>query len=96
MKKMEKWKMKKSFMFVIQKWILAQKNSTLTPYSKLWGQSTVDTESPIKGMKKNGKMEIEKFIYVCNLKINITPKYFRSNPIFQALRSKYIRNIKSY
>ena len=25
-------------------------------------------------MKKNGKMENEKIIYVCNLKINITPK----------------------
>ena len=30
-------------MFVIQKWILPQKVSTLTPYSKLWGQSTVET-----------------------------------------------------
>ena len=37
-------------------------------------------------MKKNGKMEIEKIIYVCNLKIIITPKNFHSNPIFQALR----------
>ena len=93
---MEKWKMKKSFLFVIQKWILPRKISTLTPYSKLWGQSTVETQSPIKGMKKNGKMEIEKIIYVCNLKINITPKNFHSNPIFQALRSKYNGNIKSY
>ena len=25
-------------------------------------------------MKKNGKMEIEKIIYVCNLKMNIYPK----------------------
>ena len=25
-------------------------------------------------MKKNGKMEIEKIIYVSNLKMNITPK----------------------
>ena len=95
MKKMEKWKMKKSFLFVIQKWILARKYSTLTPYSKLWGQSTVETESPIKGMKKNGKMEIEKFIYVCNLKINITPKNIHSNLIFHALRSKYSGNLKS-
>ena len=30
-------------MFVIEKWILAQIISTLTPYSKLWGQSTVET-----------------------------------------------------
>ena len=27
-------------------------------------------------MKKNGKMEIEKIIYVSNLKMNITPKKF--------------------
>ena len=27
-------------------------------------------------MKKNGKMEIEKIIYVCNLKMNIYPKKF--------------------
>ena len=47
-------------------------------------------------MKKNGKMENEKIIYVCNLKINITPRNFHSNPIFQALRSKYIGNLKSY
>ena len=47
-------------------------------------------------MKKNGKMEIEKIIYVCNLKMNITPKNFDSNPIFQALRSKYSGNLKSY
>ena len=47
-------------------------------------------------MKKNRKMEIEKIIYVSNLKLNITPKYFHSNPIFQALRSKYIGNLKSY
>ena len=47
-------------------------------------------------MKKNGKMEIEKIIYVCNIKIIITPKYFHSNPIFQALRSKYSGNLKSY
>ena len=93
---MEKWKMKKSFLFVIQKWILAQNISTLTPYSKLWGQSTVETQIPIKGMKKKGKMENEKIIYVCNLKINITPKNFHSNPIFQALRTKYIGNLKSY
>ena len=39
------WKMEneKIFLFVIQKWILPQKKSTLTPYSKLWGQSTVET-----------------------------------------------------
>ena len=49
-----------------------------------------------KGMKKNGKMEIEKIIYVCNLKMNIIPKNFDSNPIFQALRSKYSGNLKSY
>ena len=72
------------------------KFSTLTPYSKLWGQSTVETWSPIKGMKKNGKREIEKIIYVSNLKMNITPKNFHSNPIFQALRSKYSGNLKSY
>ena len=47
-------------------------------------------------MKKNGKMEIEKIIYVSYLKMNITPKNFHSNPIFQALRSKYSRNLKSY
>ena len=47
-------------------------------------------------MKKNGKMEIEKIIYVCNLKIIITPKNFHSYPIFQALRSKYSGNLKSY
>ena len=47
-------------------------------------------------MKKNGKMEIEKIIYVCNSKMNIIPKYFDSNPIFQALRSKYSGNLKSY
>ena len=47
-------------------------------------------------MKKNGKMEIEKIIYVCNSKMNIIPKNFHSNPIFQALRSKYSGNIKSY
>ena len=47
-------------------------------------------------MKKNGKMENEKIIYVCNLKMNITPKNFHSNPIFQALRSKYSGNLKSY
>ena len=47
-------------------------------------------------MKKNGKMEIEKIIYVSNLKMNINPKNFHSNPIFQALRSKYSGNIKSY
>ena len=93
---MEKWKMKKSFLFVIQKWILPQKISTLTPYSKLWGQSTVETQSPIKGMKKNWKIEIGKIIFVCNLKMNITPKNFHSNPIFQALRSKYSGNLKSY
>ena len=93
---MKNGKWKKSFLFVIQKWILAQNISTLTPYSKLWGQSTVETQSPNKGMKKNGKMENEKIIYVCNLKINNTPKYFHSNPIFQALRSKYSGNLKSY
>ena len=27
-------------------------------------------------MKKNGKMEIEKIIYVSNLKMNITPEKF--------------------
>ena len=47
-------------------------------------------------MKKNGKMEIEKIIYVSNLKMNITPKNFHSNPIFQALRSKYSGNPMSY
>ena len=47
-------------------------------------------------MKKNGKMEILKIIYVCNLTMNITPKNFYSNPIFQALRSKYSGNLKSY
>ena len=47
-------------------------------------------------MKKNGKMEIEKIIYVSNLKMNITSKNFNSNPIFQALRSKYSGNLKSY
>ena len=47
-------------------------------------------------MKKNGIMEIEKIIYVCNLKIIFTPKNFHSNPIFQALRSKYSGNLKSY
>ena len=47
-------------------------------------------------MKKNGKMEIEKNIYVCNLKMNIYPKNFHSNPIFKALRSKYSGNLKSY
>ena len=44
-------------------------------------------------MKKNGKMEIEKIIYVSNLKMNITPKNFHSNPIFHALRSKYSGNL---
>ena len=34
--------------------------------NQLWGQSTVETWSPIKGMKKNGKMENEKIIFVCN------------------------------
>ena len=52
--------------------------------------------SPIKGMKKNGKMENEKIIFVYNSKMNITPKDFHSNPIFQALRSKYSGNLKSY
>ena len=47
-------------------------------------------------MKKNGKMEIEKIIFVSNLKMNITLKNFHSNPIFQALRSKYSGNIMSY
>ena len=47
-------------------------------------------------MKKNGKMEIEKIIYVFNLKMNITLKNFHSNPIFQALSSKYSGNLKSY
>ena len=47
-------------------------------------------------MKKNGKMEIEKIIYVCNLKIYIYPKYIHSNPIFKALRSQYSGNLKSY
>ena len=47
-------------------------------------------------MKKNGKMENEKIIFVCNSKMNITPKNFQSNPIFQALRSKYSGNLKSY
>ena len=31
-------------------------------------------------MKKNGKMEIEKNIYVCNLKMNIYPKDFTLTP----------------
>ena len=93
---MEKWKMKKSFLFVIQKWIVAQNISTLTPYSKLWGQSTVETWSPIKGMKKNGKMENEKNNFVYNSKMNITLENIHSNPIFQALRSKYSGNLKSY
>ena len=47
-------------------------------------------------MKKNGKMENEKNIFVCNSKMNIIPKNFQSNPIFQALRSKYSGNLKSY
>ena len=47
-------------------------------------------------MKKNGKMEIEKIIYVCNLEMNIYPKCFHFNPIFKALRSKYSGNLKSY
>ena len=47
-------------------------------------------------MRKNGKMENEKIIFVCNSKMNISPKYFHSNPIFQALRSKYSGNLKSY
>ena len=47
-------------------------------------------------MEKNGKMEIRKIIYVSNSKMNITPKNFHSNPIFQALRSKYSGNLKSY
>ena len=51
---------------------------------------------PIKGMKKNGKMENEKIIYVCNSKMNITLKNFHSNLIFQALRSKYSGNLKSH
>ena len=56
----------------------------------------METYIPIKGMKKNGKMEIEKIIYVSYLKMNMTLKNFHSNPIFQALRSKYSRNLKSY
>ena len=83
-------------MFVIQKWILAQNISTLTPYSKLWGQSTVETQSPIKGMKKKWKMENEKIIFVYNSKMNITLKNIHSNPIFQPLRSKYSGKLKSY
>ena len=47
-------------------------------------------------MKKNGKMEIEKIIYVFNLKMNIISKNFHSNPVFKALRSKYSGNLKSY
>ena len=47
-------------------------------------------------MTKNGKMEIEKIIYVSNLKMNNTPKNIHSNPIFQALSSKYSGNLKSY
>ena len=47
-------------------------------------------------MKKNGKMENEKIIFVYNSKMNITPKNFHSNPIFQALRSKYSGKLKSY
>ena len=47
-------------------------------------------------MKKNGKMEIGEITYVSSLKMNITPKNFHSNPIFQALRSKYSGNLKSY
>ena len=56
----------------------------------------METLSPIKGMKKNGKMEIEKIIYVSISKMNITPENFHSNPIFQALRPKYSGNLKSY
>ena len=39
------WKMEnEKIIFVWNlKWILPQKVSTLTPYSKLWGQSTVET-----------------------------------------------------
>ena len=47
-------------------------------------------------MKKNGKMEIEKIIFVSNLKMNIPLKNFHSNFIFQALRSKYSGYLKSY
>ena len=47
-------------------------------------------------MKKKGKMEIEKIIYVSNLQMNIIPKNFHSNPVFKALRSKYSGNLKSY
>ena len=47
-------------------------------------------------MKKNGKMEIEKIIYVSNLKMNIIPKNIHSNNVFKALRSKYSGNLKSY
>ena len=31
-------------------------------------------------MKKNGKMENKKIIFVCNSKMNITPKNFHSKP----------------
>ena len=43
MKKNGKMENEKIIFFVIQKWILAQNISTLTPYSKPWGQSTVET-----------------------------------------------------
>ena len=62
---MEKWKLKKLFMFIIWKWILPQKMSTLTPFSMPWDQSTVDTLSPIKGMKKMEKWKLKKsFMFV--------------------------------
>ena len=47
-------------------------------------------------MKKNGKIENEKIIFVYNSKMNITLKNFHPNPIFQALRSKYSGKLKSY
>ena len=42
------------------------------------------------------KWKLKKSFYVSNLKMNITPENFHSNPIFQALRSKYSGNLKSY
>ena len=57
--------MKKSFLFVIQKWILPQKISTLTPYSKLWGQSTGKPKVLLKVWKKMEKWKMKKsFLFV--------------------------------
>ena len=96
MKKNGKMENEKIIFVCNSKMNISQNMSTLTPYSKLWGQSTVETQSPIKGMKKNGKMENEKIIFVYNSKMNITLKNIHSNPIFQALRSKYSGKLKSY